>query len=214
MNTYENKVVLIAGNLNLFEVSIIQHILDGGAKEVRILGGNETIIQSLREQLLSKKPDAISRLRCYISALGESDYNREAAMGANLVLCLPSVCPNEDCERNPADACLALLEPVENFIRLATKIGAEKVVVVSPTRQVPLATLPDMITDLMETVVIAEGRYLGKESKTAIVCARQDGDLCELADYAFAKGTNADLMVQSKEIIERNSCDDFDFKRE
>lgn len=214
MNTYTNKVILLAGNLNQIDTAFVGRLLDAGAREVRILGGSETAMQALRDEMLSQKPDAIDRLRCFIGDMGESAYLRDAVMGADYVLCIPSIRPQFDCDADPASTCTLLLDGVTRVLHTATDCCVEKVVVVSPTRQEPLATLPDMLAALMETVAVAEGRYLGKESKTAIICARQDGDLSKLADYAFANASNADLLIQSKEKFERNPCKNFDFKRE
>lgn len=212
--TYNDIVILIIGGQNLIDATFVQRFLDGGAKEVRVLGSIETAVQALRDELLSMHPEAINRLRFFVGDMGDNAYMEEAVTGANFVLYVPAIPRPFDCDVAPAESTVNFLETVTNVLHTATDCGVQKTVVVSPTHQEPLATLPDKLAALMETVAVAEGRYLGKESKTAIICARQDGNISELADYAFANGSNADQLIQSKENIKSIPCDNFDFKRE
>ena len=216
MNTYNNKVVLLADERHLVDAAFVQRMLDAGAKEVRILNGSETAMQALREgmELETLKPETKSQLRFFVGDVSDNAYMEEAVTGADFVLYMPSIPLPFDCEVAPAETTITFLETVTNVLHTSTDCGVQKTVVVSPARQEPLVAMPDMLAALMETVVVAEGRYLGKDSKTAIICASQDGDLSKLTDYAFANGTNADLLNKSKEAIERTPCENFDFKRE
>ena len=86
--------------------------------------------------------------------------------------------------------------------------------VLSAAFQEPLTDVKSHVAALLEKVVVAQGRYLGPDSRTAMICARRDGDLSPLADFSFAHAANADLLVQTAEYIERNPCENFDMKRE
>lgn len=44
MNTYNDKIVLLAGNTNQINATFVSHFLECGAREIRILGGTETTI--------------------------------------------------------------------------------------------------------------------------------------------------------------------------
>lgn len=217
MTIYNNKVILLIGGQTLMDAAFVQRFLDGGAKEVRVLGSSETAVQTLREALLpetcSINLETKKRMRFYVGDLSDNAYMEEAVTGADFVLFIPAVPRPFDCEVAPAVTTVNFLDTVTGVLHVATDCGVQKTVVVSPARQEPLLAMPDMLAALMETVVIAEGRYLGNDSKTTIICARQDGDLSELADFAFANGANADLLIQSKEIIKSISCENFDFKR-
>ncbi len=72
---------------------------------------------------------------------------------------------------------------------------------------------------LMETVVVAEARYLGPDSDTIICFARLDKDLkfetrnLKLIGYAFSEAKNGDLLLQGKDGIERKPCENFEMRR-
>lgn len=217
MSNYKDKVILIVGGQNIIDATFVEDIIEGSAQEVRILWGSETAVRELRDTVLAHTPEAVNRLRCYIGDKGESEYLREAAMGAGYVLCLPTIRPDEDCDRNPADACGSLLKAVVNVIQTAVSSGAEKVVVVSPEHQNPLVAMRDMLAVMIEKTVVAEGRYNGPEPATKVCCVRISKDTAKLkaqVDYAFTNADNADIFVQNSGSIHRIPCTDIDLKCE
>lgn len=214
MSIYRDKVVLIVGGLNIIDSSFVAGILDAGAREVRILGSSETAVQSLREEL-----ESTPRLRFFVGDMTDNTYLEEAMSGADYVLFVPETWnlkpeTNRMVEEAPAETTITFLETVATVLHTATDCRVQKTVVVSPATQQPLVAMPDMLAALMDTVVVAEGRYLGKDSQTAIICARHDGDLIPLADFAFADAANVDLLVQTNEGISRIPCENFEMRRE
>lgn len=81
--------------------------------------------------------------------------------------------------------------------------------------------MPAMLAALMETVVVAEARYLGPDSDTSICCARLDVDLnlkletrnLKLIGYALSEAKNGDLLLQGTDGIERKPCENFEMRR-
>lgn len=51
MSIYTDKVVLIIDGGEMITASLVNHILSEGAREVRILGENETVVQALRDEI-------------------------------------------------------------------------------------------------------------------------------------------------------------------
>ena len=183
------------------------------------MGSSETAGQSLREELkhlkLLKplKPEVKERLSFFVGDMSDNTYLEEAMSGANFVLFVPAIPRPFDCEVAPAVTTINFLETIATVLHTATDCGVEKTVVISSNRQEPFVAMPDMLAALMESVVVAQGRYLGKDSQTAIICARQQGDLCPFADFAFAHAANADLLVQTAEGINRIPCENFAMQR-
>lgn len=214
MSVYNNKVVLLADERHLVDAAFVLRILNGGAKEVRLMGRSETAMQAIRDEILKQQPDAINHIRCFIGDSSDNAYLIESLTNVQYVLGIPSIRPMADCEGNPADAIELLLHSVTNLIHTSTQCDAEKVVVVGPDYQKPLVDLPDMFAALIETVVVAEGRYLGKKSPSAIIYASGYSNLGQIVDYAFCNGINADRIAQADSVIQRFPCLDFSFRRE
>ena len=81
------------------------------------------------------------------------------------------------------------------------------------------SSMPAMLAALMETVVVAEARYLGPDSDTSICSARLDKALkletrnLKLMGYAFSEAKNGDLLLHGKEGVERIPCENFGKRR-
>ena len=201
MTTYNNKTILLIGGQNLIDAPLVQRFLEGGAKEVRVLGSSETAMQSLREELLPEtcnlNLETKKRLRFYVGDMSDNTYLEEAMSGTDFVLFIPAIPRPFDC----------------GVVHVATDCKVKKLVVISPNRQEPLEKMSDMLAALMETVVLAEGRYLGKDSSVTICCSRINGNLRDLADHAFEKAVNGDLFVQTHEGINRFPCENYEMQR-
>lgn len=133
--------------------------------------------------------------------------------GADYVLFIPSVPRLFDCEVAPAVTTINFLETVTGVVHVATDCKVNKLVVISPDRHEHLEKMPDMLVALMGIVVLAEGRYLGKDSSVTICCSRINGNLRDLADHAFEKAVNGDLFVQTHEGINRFPCENYEMQR-
>ena len=115
MSIYTDKVLLIIGGGDLITSSFVNSILSERASEVRILGENETAMQSLRDEVNLKletlKPETRKRLRFYVGDVADNAYMAEAMGGADYVLYVPSLPRDFDCEVAPAECTITFLEP-------------------------------------------------------------------------------------------------------
>lgn len=167
----------------------------------------------MRDELLTKRHADNNLFRFFVGDMSDNAYMEEALTGANFLLYLPVIPRPFDCDVAPAQTTVFLGETVAEVLHTSTDFGVEKTVVVSPSRPEPLEKMPDMLAALMEAVVVAEGRYLGKDAKTAIICIRHDGAFIDLVDYSFGNASNADLIVQNKVAFRCVPCESFDFSR-
>ena len=208
MTAYTNKTLLLIEGASLINQEVLRHFLALGAQQLRLFSGDEEGMAQLRDALAPTP-----QLRFFIGDLADPAYLEETMHGVDYVLYAPAMKSSSECEEQPADACSAILEPVNKVIDTAVSQHVSELVVLSGAYQEPLTTVRSLVTALLEKVVVAQGRYLGKDSTTAIICARCDGDLLQLADTAFADAANADLFVQSSTVINRIPCDNFEMQR-
>lgn len=131
--------------------------------------------------------------------------------GVDYVLYAPTMKSSVECEEQPADDCGAILEPVNNVMRIAVFQNIKKLVVISPAYQESLTGVKSLIAALLEKVVVAQGRFLGEKSKSAILCSRAiQSESLELADFAFENAFNGDLIFKTEAGIQRIPCEHFD----
>lgn len=214
MNIYKDKTLLIAGGSESVGREVIQHALDNGAKEIRVFDNNEERLVAMRDELLSQNPEAESKVKYYFADMNDSESVDDAMPGVDLVLCVPTLNQVADIESYPADACRDLLNSVDNVMQSAIKHGVDKVVVLAPDYKEPLYQTPDLLSVLLEKVVIAQGRYQKKGTKTTISCARKDNDVKGLIDYVFAEANNGDLIVNHSGSYQCQPCYNSDFERD
>ncbi len=151
--------------------------MSDGAKEVRILGENETAVQLLRDEVNLKletlKPETKQRVRFFVGDVSDNAYMAEAMSGVDYVLYVPSLPRAFDCEVAPAECTITFLKTVTGMIHTAIDGGVKKLLVAGPAPENRESTIPTLLTALLETVV-AEARYLGRDSDTTICFTRQD----------------------------------------
>ena len=127
------------------------------------------------------------------------------------MLYAPTMKSSVECEEQPADDCGAILEPVNNVMRIAVFQNIKKLVVISPAYQESLTGVKSLIAALLEKVVVAQGRFLGEKSKSAILCSLAiQSESLELADFAFENAFNGDLIFKTEAGIQRIPCEHFD----
>ena len=213
----------------------VRHFLEQGAKQVRVFCGDEEGMTALRSQLQAADAAAAARVKYYIGDVTAPAYLDEAMSGADYVLYAPTIPYAHQCDEHPAEACTALLAPVNTVMQTAIQQKVQKIVVLVPipeTCNLNPATnsVSSLLVALMEKVVIAQARFQGQDSPTTICCARLEDDLnpeprrstsgrfapaknLKLIDYSFTNATNGDLLIQTADGIERIACENFDMKR-
>jgi len=104
----------------MITASLVNHILSEGAREVRVLGENETVVQALRDEVNLKleplKPETKQRMRFYVGDVADNAYMAEAMGGVDYVLYVPSLPRAFDCEVAPAECTITFLETVTGVI--------------------------------------------------------------------------------------------------
>ncbi|MBR1461789.1 MAG: polysaccharide biosynthesis protein [Prevotella sp.] len=223
MSIYTDKMLLVIGGEEIVNAFFVEKILNEGAREVRILGESETELQSLRESLNVELGTLNQKLRFYVGDRSDNAYLEEAMAGVDYVLYFPAVPRAFDCEVAPAENTVTFLNTVSGVVHSAIDCRVKKLVVVRTGLETchlkpETSDMPALLAALMETVVVAEARYLGPDSATVICCARMEGNLrpetwnVKLIDYAFENAVNGDLLIQGNDGIERKPCENFEMR--
>lgn len=214
MTAFTNKTLLLIGGSNLINEDVLRHFLAQDVQQLRLFSGDEEGMTLLRDTLAKENLADATRVKFFVGDIDDPAYLEETMHGVDYVLYAPAMKSSVECEEQPAEACNTILNPVNNVIGTALSQSVSKLVVLSAAFQEPLTNVKSLIAALLEKDVVADGRYLGKDSQTAILCARQQGDLSPLADFAFAHAANADLLVQTAEGINRIPCENFKMQRD
>ena len=214
MNIFKDKTLLFVGGSESVGRDVIQHALNNGVKEIRVLNGNEELLVAMRDELLAQQHEAAAKVKYYCANMNDTESVDDSMSCVDLVLCIPSLKAVTDIESYPADACCDLLDSVDNVMQSAIEHSAEKVVVLTPDYKGPLYQTLDLLAALLEKVVIAQGRYQKKDAKTTICCARMEDDVLGVIDYAFAEAYNGGLVLKTSVGYSCRPCYNPDFERD
>lgn len=94
----------------------VRHFLEQGVGQVRAFSGDEEGMTALRNRLQVADVAAAERVKYYIGDVNAPAYLAEAMPGADYVLYETWNLNPETCEADPAEACTALLAPVNTVI--------------------------------------------------------------------------------------------------
>ena len=212
----------------------VRHFLEQGVGQVRAFSGDEEGMTALRNRLQATDSVATARVKYYIGDVNAPAYLAEAMDGADFVLYAPTIPSSRQCDEHPAEACTALLDPVNTVMQTAIQQKVQKLVVLAPSPETfnverETSSVNCLLAALLEKVVIAQARYQGQDSPTAICCVRLWNDLkpetwrsalplgssknLKPMDFAFAEGQNGDLVEQNGGAYHRIPCPNPGFER-
>ena len=188
LSAYNNKVLLLIGSTRLITEAVVRHFLEQGVGQVRAYSGDEEGLTALRDGLQADDAAAAARLRYYVGDVNDPAYLAEAMDGVDFVLYAPTNKSERECDEDPAEACTALLEPVNVVMDTATQQKVQNLVVVGQDYSEPLSDTRSLIAALLEKVVVAQGCHQNEKDDTSICYVRpMDGDNSGLVDISFAK---------------------------
>ncbi|MBP1539300.1 MAG: hypothetical protein ILA29_02985 [Prevotella sp.] len=109
-----------------------------------------------------------------------------------------------------------MLSAADILIQAAIKQGSEKVLVFGNAPKEPLVSTPDLLSAMLEKIVVSQGRYLGKDSKTSICHIRleSEDDVLAVTDFALAEAKNGDIVAKQGKGFERIPCYNPGFERD
>lgn len=106
----------------------------------------------------------------------------------DFVLYAPTIKSERECDEDPAEACTALLEPVNMVMDTAIQQKVQKLVVLGQDYSEPLSDTLSLIAALLEKVVVAQGRHQNEADDTSICYIRLTSeDVLELVNASFVE---------------------------
>jgi len=186
MTKYNNKVLLLIGGTRLITEALVRHFLEQGVGQVRAYSGDEEGLTALREQLQIADAATAARMKHYVGDVNDPAYLAEAMDGVDYVVYETWTLNPETCGADPAEACKALLDPVNVVMQTAIEQKVHKLAVIGQDYTEPLSDTRSLIAALLEKVVVAESRHQDGKDDTSISYVRSTGgDVLGLVDKTF-----------------------------
>ena len=183
MTKYNDKVLLLIGGTRLITEAVVRHFLEQGVGQVRAYSGDEEGLTALRDRLQSA-----ARVKYYVGDVNDPAYLAEAMDGVDYVVYEAWTLNPETCEADPAEACTTLLNPVNTVMDTAIQQRVKKLVVIGQDYVEPLSDAHDLISALLEKVVVAQGRHQNEADDTSICYIRPTSeDVLELINASFVE---------------------------
>ena len=173
----------------------------------------------MRERLQAVDDAVAARVKYYIGDVNDSAYMEEAMDGVDYAVYETWTLNPETCEADSAEACKALLNPVNVVMQTAIQQKVQKLVVLGLAYMEPLSDTRSLIAALQEKIVVAQA-HQGQNSSTAICYTRMGQVLdtetfdLKLIDFSIKNATNGDLLIQKDDGMECIMCENLDMKRE
>lgn len=188
MSIFKDRVVLLIGGRRLITEAMVRHFLEQGVEQVRAYSGDEEGLTALRDGLRAADAVAAARVKYYVGDVNDPAYLAEAMEGVDYVVYETWTLNLETCEADPADACMALLNPVNVVMDAAIQQKVQKLVVIGQNYAEPPYDTRSLIAVLLEKVVIGQGKRRAKDDASSISFVRSTGeDIFEDVNAAFTQ---------------------------
>ena len=166
----------------------MRHFLKQGVGQVRAYSCDEEGLTALRDRLQAADAAMAARVKYYVGDVNDPAYLAEAMDGVDYVVYETWILNPETFEADPAEACTAMLHPVNVVIDSAIQQRTQKLVVIGQDYVEPLSDTHNLILALLEKVVVAQGRRQIEKNDTSICYVRlKGGDLLGQVDTHFAE---------------------------
>ena len=94
--------------------------------QVRAYSGDEEGLTALRDWLQRADAAMAARVKYYVGDVNDPAYLAEAMDGVDYVLYTPTIKSERECDEDPAEACTALLNPVNVVMQTAIEQKVQK----------------------------------------------------------------------------------------
>lgn len=162
---FGNKTVVITGGTGSFGSTMVRHLLDLGAGEVRIFSRDEAKQDSLRHQLQSNSA------RFYIGDVRDPDSVRNVIRGADLVFHAAALKQVPSAEFFPIEAVMTNVLGSANVLRAAIDNQVKAIVCLSTDKAVYPINAMGQTKALMEKTALSYARN-AQDHKTKICVTR------------------------------------------
>lgn len=223
---FKNKVLCITGGTGSFGNAVLNQVVGGDIREIRIFSRDEKKQDDMRKRY------ADPRLKFYIGDVRDPRGLASAMRGVDYVFHAAALKQVPSCEFHPMEAVRTNVIGTENVLEAAVAAGVRRVVCLSTDKAVYPINAMGISKAMMEKVMVAASRNL--ESTNTVICGTRYGnvmasrgsviplfveqvlagkpitvtdpsmtrfmmtleDAVELVLHAFEHGNNGDIFVQ------------------
>ena len=162
----EGSKFLITGGTGSFGHAMCRRLLKSDVTEIRIFSRDE------KKQDDMRKTFSDPRLKFYIGDVRDKSAVDTAMNGATHVFHAAALKQVPSCEFFPMEAVKTNIEGANNVVRSAVEHKVSRVVALSTDKAVAPVNSMGMSKALMEKVISAKARELGKNPETVMCCTR------------------------------------------
>lgn len=162
----KDKILLITGGTGSFGNAVLNRLIDGDIKEIRIFSRDEKKQDDMRHQIKNPK------IKFYIGDVRDKRSIDAAMVGVDYVFHAAALKQVPSCEFFPMQAVYTNVLGTENVLDSAIQNKVQNVVVLSTDKACYPINSMGISKAMMEKVAIAKGRTLSDYGGTTICCTR------------------------------------------
>jgi UDP-N-acetylglucosamine 4,6-dehydratase len=181
-DVFSGKCVLVTGGTGSFGHTMVRRLLEGGAREVRVLSRDEAKQDAMRHET------ADARLRLYLGDVRDPLSVERAMRGVDHVFHAAALKQVPSGEFFPMEAVKTNVQGTENVIRAAEASGVASVVCLSTDKAVYPVNAMGMTKALMEKVAQSHGLN-NPGAGTTVSCVRY-------GNVMYSRGSVIPLFIQ------------------
>ena len=172
MNELKNRTALITGGTGSFGKTMLNHLLENGVSQVRVLSRDEEKQDALRQRLND------TRVEFRIGDIRDYDSVERAMVGVQYVFHAAALKQVPSCEFFPMQSVLTNINGSNNVIKASIKEGVRSLVCLSTDKAVAPISAMGISKAMMEKLAASAARELGSDHQTTISCVRYGNVMC------------------------------------
>jgi UDP-N-acetylglucosamine 4,6-dehydratase len=166
---FKDKVLMVTGGTGSFGNAVVHLLLNSNIGEIRIFSRDEKKQDDMRNEIRD------TRLKFYLGDVRDRNSIDSAMRGVDYVCSAAALKQVPSCEFYPLEAIQTNVLGTENTLNAAITNSVHKVIVFSTDKAVYPINAMGMSKAIMEKVVVAKSRNLGKEETS--ICITRYGNV-------------------------------------
>lgn len=163
---FKDKTLLITGGTGSFGNEVLKGFLDTDIKEIRIFSRDEKKQDDMRKRYNSDK------LKFYIGDVRDISTLNVAMKGVDFIFHAAALKQVPSCEFFPMEAVKTNVIGTDNVLTSAINYGVKRIICLSTDKAAYPINAMGISKAMMEKVIVAKARQLGKDADTTICLTR------------------------------------------
>lgn len=168
-NIFQDACLMVTGGTGSFGDAVLRRFLDSSIREIRVFSRDEKKQDDMRKRYSSDK------LKFYLGDVRDPQSLMPATRGVDFIFHAAALKQVPSCEFHPMEAVKTNVLGTENVLEAAIANGVKRVVCLSTDKAVYPINAMGISKALMEKVMVAKSRELGKER--TVLCGTRYGNV-------------------------------------